>query len=690
MQWVGFFGALLFERGQSVPQGVSFSRTKSAQLRTGMVLVTGLLPLFAGLAAAEATDFTELSLEQLMTMEVTTASKFPQTLREAPSAVAVISAEDIRAYGHRTLADVLRSIPGLYVSDDRNYSYVGARGFSRPGDYNTRLLLLVDGNRLNDGIYDSAMVGTEFILDVDLIERVEFAPGPGSAIYGSNAFFGVINVITRKGKNMNGTELAASAASYQTGSVRVSHGQRTASGLDVLLSASALGSNGQNLYFPEYDSPASNYGIAENLDSDHNKQFFGKIAYRDWSFETGYASRTKDIPTASYSQVFNQPGARTTDKQFFTNLRYETTLTPTLDLQANASYGRYTYDGQYMYGTTNRDHSLGDWWSTELRLLSRSFSGHKLLVGGEYRHDMHRDQENFDVSPYFVYLHDNRAKRAYALYVQDEWAVTGSTLVNLGVRHDGSDTDESSTNPRFALIQKIGASTTGKLLYGSAFRSPNVYEKYYVTDVGAYKQNPDLTSEKINTFELVLEHYLNQDFRVSGSLFTYHIHNLISLTTDPADGLFVFRNLGDVATRGAELRAERVWAGGTRLRASYSRQEAEDEDTGLWLVNSPRHLAKLNVSTPVATGWYSGLELQYVSGRLTPFGNTVGDYTVANLTLRTDRLLKNLDVSASVYNLFDNRYADPPSEEHVDDLGRNLTAIPQNGRNYRLKLNYRF
>jgi outer membrane receptor protein involved in Fe transport len=673
-----------------VPQRLSFSLARRLPGQAGFALASGLLSLVAGLAAAETTDLTQLPLEQLMTLEVTTASKFPQTLREAPSAVTVIGAEDIRAYGYRTLADVLRSIPGLYISDDRNYSFIGARGFSRPGDYNTRLLLLVDGNRLNDGIYDSALVGTEFILDVDLIERVEFAPGPGSAIYGSNAFFGVINVITRKGRNLHGTELAASAASYQTGSVRVSHGQRTANGLEMLLSASAYGSNGQNLYYPEYDSPASNNGIAENLDGDRNRQFFGKLAYRDWSFETGYASRTKDIPTASFYQVFNQPGARTTDKQFFTNLRYENTLTPTLDLQANASYGQYRYDGQYMYGTVNRDHSLGDWWSTELRLLSRAFSGHKLLVGGEYRHDMHRDQENFDVSPYFVYLRDNRTKRAYALYVQDEWAVTASTLLNLGVRHDGSDTDESSTNPRLALIQKFGTSTTGKLLYGSAFRSPNVYEKYYVTDGSTFKTNPDLTSENINTLELVLEHYLNQDFRVGGSLFTYRIHNLISLTTDPADGLLVFRNLGDVATRGVELRAERTWEGGTRLRASYSHQEAEDEATGQRLVNSPRHLAKLNVSTPVAAGWYTGLELQYVGERLTPFGNAVGDYTVANLTLRTDRLLKNLDVSASIYNLFDNRYADSPSEEHVDDLGRNLTAIPQNGRNYRLKLNYRF
>lgn len=665
------------KRGRPAPMG------KRSAFR---LAASGLFVLSAG-AAADAADLTELPLEQLMTLEVTTASKFSQTLREAPSAVTVISADDIRAYGHRTLADVLRSIPGLYVSNDRDYSYISARGFSRPGDYNSRLLLLVDGHRLNEGIYDSALVGTEFILDVDLIERVEFAPGPGSAIYGGNAFFGVINVITRKGRNIGGTEIAASAASYQTGSVRVTYGQRAANGLEVLLSASALGSNGQNLYFPEY--AATNNGVAENLDGDRNKQFFGKFSYGSWSLETGYSSRTKDIPTAAFFQVFNQPGARTTDNQFFTNLRYETALTPTLELQANAGYGRYTYDGQYMYGWTNRDHSLGDWWSTELRLLSRAFSGHKLLVGGEYRRDLHRDQENYDLDPYFVNLHDNRSRRAYALYVQDEWALTGSTLVNLGVRHDGSDTDESATNPRFALIQKFSTGTTGKLLYGSAFRSPNVYEKYYVTGI-AYKQSPDLASETINTLELVLEHYLSQDFRISASLFSYRINNLITLTTDPSDMLLVFRNVGEVTARGAELSAERVWAGGTRLRASYTRQDAEDKDTGQWLVNSPHHLTKLNISTPVAVGWYTGLELQYVSERLTPFGNTVGDYTVANLTLRTDRLLKNLDVSASIYNLFDNGYADPPSEEHADDLGRNLTAIPQNGRNFRLKLNYRF
>lgn len=658
--------------------------------RTG--LAAGLLVLAAAATASPAAlgDLTELPLEQLLTLEVSTASKFAQPLREAPSAVTVITAADIRAYGYRTLADILRSVPGLYITDDRNYSYVGARGFARPGDYNTRVLLLVDGYRVNEGIYDGAYVDTSFIVDVGLIERVEFAPGPGSAIYGGNAFFGVVNVITRNGKEMDGGELVAAAGSYDSYGGRVSYGQRSAAGLDVLVSASGYASEGEDLYFPEFDDPVSNNGVAVNLDGDRSQRFFGKLAWQEFTFETGYSSRTKDIPTASYFQVFNQPGSRTTDDQYFASLRYERALAATLDLQAMAYYGQYEYYGQYMYGTANQDGGHGAWWGTELRLLSKAFAGHKLLVGGEFRHDLRRDQENYDTNPFTAYLWDNRSKQGYAVYAQDEWSVTASTIVNLGVRHDGSDEDESSTNPRLALIQKFGDKTTAKLLYGTAFRSPNAYEKYYVTDSGNYKQNPNLGPEDIKTAELVLEHYLDNDFRVTGSVFSYRIDNLISLTLDSSDGLLVFENLGEVSTRGVELQAERVWAGGARLRASYSRQQAEDEGTGQWLPNSPDHLAKLNLTVPLAPKWFAGVEWQYVSERLAPAGARVDAYSVTNLTLRADQLVKNLEIAATAFNLFDADYADPASEEHADILGRQLVQIPQNGRNVRLKLTYRF
>ena len=126
---------------------------------------------------------------------------------EAPSSVTVITSDEIKKYGHRTLADVLQSVQGFHVSYDRNYAFLGARGVSL-GDFNSRILLLVDGHRVNNNLTDGAYIDTAFILDIDLIDRVEIIRGPGSVLYGNNAFFGVINVITRQGEQLNGAEVS--------------------------------------------------------------------------------------------------------------------------------------------------------------------------------------------------------------------------------------------------------------------------------------------------------------------------------------------------------------------------------------------------------------------------------------------------------------------------------------------------
>src|SRR6185295_4844201 len=118
----------------------------------------------------------------------------------------IVTADEIKKFGHRTLAEVLRSVRGIYVTYDRNYANFGIRGFDRPGDFNTRVLLLVDGHRMNDNLYDSALLGSEATLDLDLIDRVEVIRGPSSSIYGNSAFFGVINIITRRGGQIDGAE----------------------------------------------------------------------------------------------------------------------------------------------------------------------------------------------------------------------------------------------------------------------------------------------------------------------------------------------------------------------------------------------------------------------------------------------------------------------------------------------------
>ena len=199
-------------------------------------------------------DLADLPIESLLNMEVYSASKFTQKKSEAPTAVTVITAQDIKDYGYRTLAAIVQSVRGVYVDNDRNYSYAGTRGFNIPGDANTRILVLLDGYRLNDATYDQGPLGTEFPVDVDLIERVEYLPGAGSAIYGNNAFFGVINVITKSGKDFKGkgAEASVRVASYGTDQERLSFGKHFDNGLDVLMSATRYDSEGENrLFFPE-------------------------------------------------------------------------------------------------------------------------------------------------------------------------------------------------------------------------------------------------------------------------------------------------------------------------------------------------------------------------------------------------------------------------------------------------------
>src|ERR1700691_689231 len=174
-----------------------------------------LLPILAlGQNKGATPDLADMSLEELMQINVDSvygASGFKQKITEAPASVTVITSEDIQRYGYRTLADILRNVTGFYVSYDRNYSYLGVRGYGLPGQYNSSISLLIDGHRLNDNIFDAALIGTEFPLDIDLIDRVEVIRGPNSSLYVASAFLGVINIITKQGRDLSKVNVVGEA-----------------------------------------------------------------------------------------------------------------------------------------------------------------------------------------------------------------------------------------------------------------------------------------------------------------------------------------------------------------------------------------------------------------------------------------------------------------------------------------------
>ncbi len=191
-----------------------------------------LFLLLAALTAvpAVAADLLDMSLESLMNVTVAGASRYEQKITEAPSYASIVTAEDIKKNGYRNLGDLLRTLPGVYVSYNRIFPTVGFRGFLVPGSFNSRVLLLVDGHVVNNSVYEHAPVGNDFPVDIDLVERVEVVRGPSSSLYGANAFFGVINVITKRGGNIDGVEASGSAGSWRTFAGRATLGKEFSGG----------------------------------------------------------------------------------------------------------------------------------------------------------------------------------------------------------------------------------------------------------------------------------------------------------------------------------------------------------------------------------------------------------------------------------------------------------------------------
>jgi iron complex outermembrane receptor protein len=632
-----------------------------------------------------STDSPEMNIEDLIEIPVYGASRFAQRINETPGSINIVTAEEIKKYGYRTLGDILSSLPDFYISYDRNYAYAGIRGFLRLGDWNSRILILVDGQKINDNIYGSVGIETGFIIDIDLIDKIEVIRGSNFSLYGSNAMFAVINIITRKGSDLGSPEISGEIGSFDTYKSRFSYGNSFRNGMELAFSSSLYDNNGQDLFFKEFDDPSTNNGIAEDCDYDRNYSFFSKLSYRDFTLEGAYIKRTKGIPTASYWTDFDDPRNRTVDESSFINLKYEHIFAKAMTLLARLSYSQYKFHGDYVYaGIINKDSGEGKWWDAEV-LVNKTFMGnHNIVLGAEYHLNAKQNQRNYDEDPFVLYNADKRKSDNWAVFIQDEFRIFKNLILNAGIRYDYYDTFGETTNPRIALIYSPFEKTTLKFLYGTAFRAPNVYE-LYSHDGTSIKPNPDLDAETMRNYEFIVEHFLSDYLRGSIEGFFYKVENLISQEIDPDDGLLVYKNVDQVNGKGLIFALDGKWGNGISGRVSYTFQKVENDRTGKTLLNSPKHLAKGNLIVPLYQDkLFAGMEVQYTSKRKTLKGRYVDDFFVTNLTLFSQRFLKGLELSGSVYNLFDKKYRDPGGEEHTQN------TIEQDGRSFRVKLTYAF
>jgi outer membrane receptor for ferrienterochelin and colicins len=655
-----------------------------------------LLPLLAlGQNTRTPPDLADMSLEELMLIDinsVSSASGFKQKIIEAPASVTVITSDDIQRYGYRTLADILRNVTGLYVTYDRNYSYLGVQGYGLPGQYNNSITLSIDGHRLNDNIFDAALIGTEFPIDIDLIDRVEVIRGPNSSLYIASAFLGVVNIITKRGRDLRGVSTAASVGSYGTYQGRVSYGDTFKNGLELLLSSSFYDSHGQGqLFFPAFDNPATNNGIAVNADDDESHQLFGNASWGGFTLQGAFGSRDKGIPTASFGTVFNVTGTRTIDARAYLDLGYERNLGYGWNLTSRTYYDQFNNDGTYIYDYSvsggpsrvlNRNFAHGKWAGEEAIISKQVLERHRLSVGAEFRDNFQQDQGNYDVQPFVQYFSDSRTSTVFSIYTQDEIHLRKDLILNVGLRYDHYSLFGGTINPRGALIYNPLKHTTFKFLYGQSFRPPNLFELYY--DAPGNEANPSLRPQTVRTMELVWQQAFTNHFRMAVSGFYYPIHGLISEQVDPVSGEAFFANAGSMDLRGFDLALSRNLPGGLEGTVGYSFQDAAD-NAHTAVPNAPKHLVQASLSVPVIQQkLFVSVDLQFVSARGTLAGPNTGAYVVPNFTLFSRNVLKQWDASVSLYNAFNQKYADPAGAGLAENV------IVQDGRTFRIKLGYKF
>lgn len=647
-----------------------------------------LLAAGAGLLACAATaatppgllDLAAMPLEGLLDLRVTGASRQPQRMSQAAASVSVISGDELRALGYRSIADALRSLRGLMVVDDRSYSYLGVRGFYAPGDYNTRVLLLVDGNRVNDVVYDQAMIGSEAPLDIEQVERIEFIPGQGAAVYGANALFGVVNVVTRRPAASGGSALLR-LGSGRDREVQAGWSHR-GDGVDGVLAASRRVRAGVDPLLPGAEALGFAGGVVPGIDHEQVNRLRLALQGRHWRTQLLHADRLKGIG-APVDVVIGDRRNAGRDRQTLLDASWQQPWGDQGEWQARLFGGSYRFVGDYVVDyppvLVNRDDDQGRWWGAELRASTRAVAGHVLQLGLELqrttRLTMHNTDLGVDVDP-TLDLHARN--RRLGVYAEDQADLGSGWTAVLGLRHDRVEGFAGEWSPRLALLWRAGDAWVFKALHGGAFRPPNTFERdYEVAGPGGYRRNPGLRPERVQGQELVAEWTPRPELRLTMAAYRTQARDLIVLQPVPEAefSTYGFHNTGRMQLRGLEAEAQWRGSGDWRARINVSLQRPRHDGQNLFGAQSPRRMAKATLVLPLPAAWTLGLDGQALSRR-----GAAGGHALLNVHLSRSFGNGGWRLGLLLHNLFDRHHADPGSAPEVQPL------VPQDGRRWSVLL----
>ncbi len=681
-----------------------------------------------GRAAAQANEEDDLAQVYGDRGVATIGSGSPLPLARAPSIATVITEEDIRALGAADLDDVLRTVPGLSVMRLMNYGNKPiwmVRGIA--SQQNPQVLLLINGLPMTS-IYLGDRGDVWGGMPLENVARIEVIRGPGSALYGADAFAGVINVLTKTAAQIDGLRLGLRRGSFDTSDGWVQYGGQVG-GFELAASMQAGRTAGQGGRI-EADAQTANDAIfgthashAPGAPTLGRQTFDAALAVaRDaWRVRAAY-KRRDDVGHGTGIASALDPGGRSSSDRFTADLTYhEPRAAEHWDVTVQGSwFSMETHSRVVLFppGTV----LLGPFpegmegnpakWERHARLTASAFytglAGHRIRLGtGAAREEIYRtrDAQNFafvfvpgvghvpmplgrliDTSESAPFLTPHQRDSWFG-YLQDEWQFARDWTLTAGVRHDRYSDFGGTTNPRLALVWEAALDWTAKLLYGQAFRAPSFGEKYFINNP-VLLGNPDVKPERIATAEAALSWQPKGGFALSMNVYRYVMKDILRYVpnADPTTGATA-QNSGRQVGRGLELEAD--WDVSRRLRLSAnlaiqrSIEQASGSDAGI----SPHREIDLRADWRLASDWMLNTQVHRVEGRRREPGDArppIADYTTVDLGLRLAPAGRRWDLAFTVRNLFDADAREPsfaPGSIPFD--------FPMPGRTFQLQLGYR-
>ncbi|MCP4148415.1 MAG: TonB-dependent receptor [bacterium] len=689
-----------------------------------MVLMLPAWPLYGEEAEKDDEDLFEISMEELLNIEIAIATRSLQSIEDAPSIVSVITAGEIERMGARDLRDVLRTVPGFEMGmRATSYTKIGIRGVSTANT--EKVKLLIDEVPVNEHLEGS---GTVIFgeLPVDDIERIEILRGPGSALYGNSAFVGVINIITKKAEDIDDINVTIKGGSFNTKEVGLLFGKDLD---DFKLKANFNYHDTNGMEIPIEEDSLSRDPINQSIslagtDRGHTIEGRKKIttglnlSFKNLYFKGLYVSVTKDHYLAGGYAVNEETELRT--YQLNTMLGYKASFGEKLEIEPRIYAQIYKLDNlwqnyppgyqaaglTYLYGKYQNTTATQRRYAGDLKLTYNLSDNNTFIFGTSYETIKYTDDGQFDNEANPFLTKDNLTKignimsidptrKVFSVFAQEHWNVSDKVALTAGIRYDNYNNDAgSTTNPRFAVVWKPFKKATLKFLYGQAFRAPTFAELFLYFDNGFIRGNPDNEPETIKTGEIQFSYDFNERMRFRINYFYNSINNLIDLDF-VFDGAVLdhieYRNINaEIVVQGIETELKLLWGDYSYFFFNYSFQDGKNKDTNNALIGMAHHISNIGLNLGLSEKFNLNITANLVGPRdrapKEELRERLKGYAFLNSTLIWKQPVKNLKLYLSIYNLFNVNCRTP-------DSGGNLSndfPLPNSARSLIAGISYSF